>query len=114
VSSKSAGGDTPSGVSPTAQRYTGPIPLSQSTVVKARSLSGSTWSALNEAVFAVGPVAESLRISEIMYHPAEDPNAEFVELTNIGTQTINLNLVQFTRGIDYTFPALNCRLWAIA
>ena len=49
----------------------------------------------------VGPIV----ISEILYHPAEDPNAEFVELTNVGAETINLNLVRFTRGIDYTFPA---------
>ena len=66
--------------------------------------------ALNEAVFAVGPVAESLRVSEMMYHPADtgnpnDPNTEYIELTNIASQTINLNLVRFTDGIDYTFPS---------
>jgi hypothetical protein len=53
-------------------------------------------------------VAESLRISEIMYHPAEtgnpdDPNAEYIELTNIGAETINLNFVSFTDGIEFTF-----------
>jgi hypothetical protein len=96
---------TPSGIAETALRYTGPITLSQSTRVKVRSLNGSVWSALNEVVFAVGPVAENLRISEIMYHPADDPNAEFIELTNVGDTTINLNLVQFTRGIRYTFSS---------
>ena len=65
---------------------------------------------LNEAVFAVGPVAQNLRVSEIMYHPADtgnpnDPNTEFIELTNIAGQSINLNLVRFTDGIDYTFPS---------
>ncbi|OHB74599.1 MAG: hypothetical protein A2Z25_16450 [Planctomycetes bacterium RBG_16_55_9] len=29
---------------------------------------------------------------------------EFIELTNIGDETINLNLVRFTNGIDFTFP----------
>ena len=55
----------------------------------------------------MGPVAESLRISEILYHPADtdDPNSEYIELTNIGSQAINLNLVRFTKGMDYTFPA---------
>ncbi|MBP7050479.1 MAG: lamin tail domain-containing protein [Phycisphaerae bacterium] len=96
---------TPSGIAETALRYTGPITLSQSTHVKVRSLNGSTWSALNEVAFAVGPVAESLRISEIMYHPADDPNAEFIELTNVGDATVNLNLVEFTKGIRYTFPS---------
>jgi len=86
-----------------ALRYTGPIPLTTSAHIKARALVGGIWSALNEATFAVGPVAESLRISEIMYHPA-DPNAEYVELTNVGPVTVNLNLVRFTDGIDFAFP----------
>ena len=97
------------GVSPTAIKYTGPVTLDKSVQVKARVLSGSTWSALNEAVFAVGPVAQSLRISEIMYHPADtgdpnDPNTEFIELTNIGAESINLSLVKFADGVDFTFP----------
>jgi hypothetical protein len=54
-------------------------------------------------------VGQGLRVSEIMYHPAEtgnpsDPNTEFIELTNIAKQSINLNLVRFTDGIDYAFP----------
>jgi hypothetical protein len=60
---------------------------------------------LNEAVFAVGPVAQNLRISEIHYHPADDPNAEFIELTNVGSQSINLRLVHFAKGITFTFPS---------
>ena len=100
------GGATASGVSATAVRYSGPISLSESTHVKSRVLSGSTWSALNEAVFAVGPVAENLRISEIMYHPADDPNAEFIELTNIGAETINMNLVALTNGVNFTFDSI--------
>jgi hypothetical protein len=95
-----------------AGKYSSPIRLSRSARVKARALSGTTWSALNEAVFAVGPVAQSLRISEIMYHPADtgkptDPNTEFIELTNTGNSTINLNLVRFTKGVDFTFPSFD-------
>ncbi len=86
--------------------YTGPITLTESTHIKARALSGNTWSALNEATYAVGPVAENVRITEIMYHPQNDPNDEFIELTNTGDETINLNLVKFTNGIDFTFPSL--------
>jgi hypothetical protein len=104
------GSAAPAGVAASAIRYAGPIVLSQSTVVKTRALSGSTWSALSEAVFAIGPVAQSLRVSEIMYHPADtgnpnDPNTEYVELTNIANQSINLNLVRFTDGIDFAFPS---------
>jgi hypothetical protein len=114
VSSAGAAG-APAGVAADAVRYTDPIVLDRSTCVKVRVLSGSTWSALNEAVFAVGPVAETLRISEIMYHPTSEisgpesqmPEAEYIELTNIGSETIDLNLVRFTRGIDYTFPSFD-------
>jgi hypothetical protein len=92
-----------------ALKYASPIALAQSMRVRARAFYGQ-WSAVHEATFAVGPVAESLRISEIMYHPAntgnpDDPNTEYIELTNIGTEPINLNLVRFTNGIDFTFPS---------
>jgi hypothetical protein len=115
VAGKGTTGATPSIISPTAIEYTGPISLTRSVHVKSRVLNGNTWSALNEAVFAVGPIKENLRITEIMYHPLEttdssEPNTEYVELKNtclpagtVGSQTINLNLVQFTKGIDFTF-----------
>ncbi|MHC4657515.1 MAG: chitobiase/beta-hexosaminidase C-terminal domain-containing protein, partial [Planctomycetota bacterium] len=62
-------------------KYTNQITLNKSTRVKARVLDGITWSALNEAIFAVDPVVENLRITEIMYHPLftgniNDPNKE--------------------------------------
>jgi len=94
-----------------ATLFTDPIELTRSTQVKARLFDGRNWSALTEATFAVGPVAENLRITEMMYHPqaltdAGEPNEEFIELTNIGNETINLNLVRFTNGIDFTFPSI--------
>ncbi len=96
-------------VSPTATAYSSAVTINNSITVKARALNSSTWSALNEATFAVGPVAESLRVTEIMYHTYDennpvDPNTEYIELANIGTSAINLNLVSFTNGIDFTFP----------
>ena len=95
-------------VNPDALVYTPPISLTETTCVKARLLDGSDWSALNEATFAVSGVKENLRISEMMYHPkdANDPNVEFVELTNIGANSINLKLAEFTKGIDFTFDSL--------
>ncbi len=90
------------GISPNALRYTGSVSLDHSVQVKSRALSGNTWSALNEAIYAEGPVAENLRITEIMYNPIE-PNEEFIELKNVANETINLNLVSFTNGIDFTF-----------
>ncbi|UCG58137.1 MAG: lamin tail domain-containing protein [Phycisphaerales bacterium] len=94
-----------------AAMYSGALSLTETAHVKARVRSRTTWSALNEATFAVGPVSENLRITEIMYHPYDagdpnDPNTEFIELTNIGSQTINLNLVKFTNGVEFTFPSM--------
>ena len=94
------------GVTASALRYTEPLTFEASTTVKARLLSGTTWSALNAATYSVGPVAQSLRISELMYHPAGDPNSEYIELTNIGAETVNLNLVRFSNGVDLTFPSV--------
>jgi hypothetical protein len=118
VSAKApAGESTPTGVSPTAVKYVEPIALAGSVQVKSRTVSNGVWSALNEAVFAVGPVAESLRISEIMYHPASEisdlksqiSDAEYVELTNIGSEPIDLAMVRFTKGIGYSFPKYELR-----
>jgi len=88
--------------------YTEPITLPHSVHVKARVKNGDTWSALNEAVYAVGYVALNLRITEIMYNPP-DANEEFIELQNIGYETMNLNLVSFTNGIDFTFPNIELK-----
>ena len=53
-----------------AAAYSGStISITMTTHVKARAKSGSTWSALTEAVFAVGPVAGSLPITEIQARP---------------------------------------------
>ncbi|UCG46302.1 MAG: lamin tail domain-containing protein [Phycisphaerales bacterium] len=98
-------------VSPTAIEYTGPFTLDKSALIKSRAFP-NRWSALNEATFSVGPVAEKLRVTEIMYHPpdtgdANDPNKEFIELKNTGSETLNLNLVRFVDGIDFTFPDLD-------
>jgi hypothetical protein len=99
-------GLTPGGaISPSAIQYTGQFNLTRSENIKARVKLGTNWSALNEASYSVGPVADNLRVTEIMYHPA-DPNLEFIEVQNIGTAGINLAWVKFTDGIDFTFPDL--------
>ncbi|MHC5061354.1 MAG: lamin tail domain-containing protein [Planctomycetota bacterium] len=83
-----------------------PYTLNDTKQIKTRVKDGSNWSALNEATYAVGDVANKLRITEIMYN-VNDPNHEYIELKNIGGSTINLNLVKFTDGIDFTFPSLS-------
>ncbi len=110
--------EAPSGLPPGSHgsfEYTGPITLTQSTQIIARVRQSphqySQWGGIAKQIFAVGQVAETLRISELMYHPEDtgnpmDPNGEYIELTHIGDQAINLNRVQFTKGIDYVFPSV--------
>jgi len=93
---------------PDAIEYAEQFMLTESRNIKARVLHEGQWSALNEATFGVGPVADNLRITELMFHPRDtgdpnDPNEEFIELKNIGGESVNLNLVRFSNGIDFTF-----------
>ncbi|MGD0551133.1 MAG: lamin tail domain-containing protein [Sedimentisphaerales bacterium] len=101
---------TDANVSPTAIQYAGAFTLSKSTDLKSRIYKSGTkqWSPLNEAPYEVGNLQNYLRITEIMYHPQDtndpnDPNKEYIELKNVGSGTINLNLVRFDKGVDFTF-----------
>ena len=79
------------------------IALNKTLLVKSRLKSETSWSALNVAIFADNKVKDSLRITEVMYHP-EDQGQEYIELKNIGTLPISLYLCEFTDGIDFIFP----------
>jgi hypothetical protein len=87
--------------------------------VKARALSGTTWSALADTTFFVDTqpaTAGNLAITEVMYHPG-DPSAaeiaagfndsgdfEYIELTNLSsTLSADLAGVRFLMGIGFTF-----------
>ncbi|MBE0534806.1 MAG: lamin tail domain-containing protein [Phycisphaerae bacterium] len=94
------------------------IVLNQNAWLRARINYNGEWSAQNREFYAVDPVLENLRITEIMYHPANptqaekdmtgnanlvDTDFEFIEFKNIGTDDIHLNLVSFTNGVEFTF-----------
>jgi len=105
-------GGSAGSISETARPYGDPIALDNTTLVKSRVLKGAEWSALNEAIYATDAAVESLRITEIMFHPEEtgdpnDPNEEYIELRNISGETLNLHLVSFANGIDFSFPDIN-------
>ncbi|MGA2254755.1 MAG: lamin tail domain-containing protein, partial [Thermoguttaceae bacterium] len=109
------------GLSATAIKYTGAITLTQGEEINARVLSGKTWSALNASAFYVN-LAPSIRVTEVMYDPAPatqtevnngyvvsdttNPNRDFqyIEIENIGTQTLPLGGLQISGGITFTFP----------
>src|SRR4029434_7379033 len=89
-------------VHPSAAAYAAPIPLAETTIVKARTLDGTTWSALNEVVFSVPGAGEGLEVSEVLYHP-QGGGSEFIEIVNSGDATVDLSGMRFTRGIDFAF-----------
>ena len=109
------------GVNPLAQVYnssqSGPaLVLSQSVQLNARAYNGSTWSALSQAILSnsAPAAAGNLAITELQYDPFPDAGAttapdndaqnfEYIELRNIGGQSIDLSGVQFTAGIDFDF-----------
>jgi hypothetical protein len=115
-------------ISGTALSNNGPVTLTITTNVRVfarswnanhRNLTGahnpplnSTWSGVTaESYYTVTP---TLRITELMYHPAPLPgntndadNFEYVELTNVGSNTLSLIGFQFTNGITFTFTATN-------
>ena len=72
----------------------------------------SHWSAPVEFVAGsptLGPTKD-LKISEIMYKPAPldklpSHGLEFLELTNTGSEPVDLSNMRFSEGIDYQFPA---------
>ena len=94
--------------SSSAVEYTVPLTLTGTTHVSARVRDAHEWSALNEATYVLPVVAGNIRVTEMMYHPEEfpsgNPDAEFVELQNMGSQTMNLVKTRFTKGIHFTFP----------
>src|SRR5690606_1409887 len=95
-------------ISPSAQVYSGPIPLTQNCTVRARAYNG-TWSALNEASFVIIRDFDDVLITEIMYHPPDEgliqgDEFEFLELKNVGTEDRDISGVHFTSGVQFTFP----------
>ena len=92
-------------VSDSAQIYSGPQVLDKSMEVKARVFDGRQWSALSKGVFAISTISDNLRVTELMYHSA-DPGTDYIELKNIGTESINLDKVRITKGVDYDFGDL--------
>jgi hypothetical protein len=67
----------------------------------------SNWSAPVEFIATpeTSPLAASLRVGELMYHPfGDDEEMEFVELWNAGGDTLDLSGAAFVNGIAITLP----------
>jgi hypothetical protein len=92
-------------VAASAQTYSTPITITTTTTVKARSLNGTTWSALNELQLTVGFNPQPVKITEIMYNPgAGGSAAEYIEIQNTSTETVNMS-GWYMEGVEFVFPS---------
>ena len=79
-----------------------PLLITSRVLVKARTLNGTNWSALNEAQFEAGSFESPLRLTEIMYNPVGGDAYEYLEVQNTGTQ--ELDLTGWTmEGVSFSF-----------
>ncbi len=86
------------------------INISGTTKIMARMKDGSNWSALHEITLNVSQNLASLNLTEIHYHPLDEGLQsgrlyEFLELQNAGLLDIDLSLIGFINGVDFTFPS---------
>jgi hypothetical protein len=104
VSAELTGTPVGNDISPTALSYdvTGPVTLTSSVGVRARTLDGDSWSAVNDARFTVGPI--TLFINEFMADneiTIEDPDEtgeypDWLELYNPGPFAVDLGGMYLT------------------
>jgi hypothetical protein len=96
-------------LAPNARPYSGPLVLSATTDLKARTrndrspIPEQNWSALHEATFWLTEPDPRLRITEIMYNPIGGGDYEFIELKNTGADVVDLSGLSFS-GIRFDFP----------
>ncbi len=92
-------------IHPSAQQGPAAIPFTETLTIRARAKGLTRWTPEVEHTFVYGTAASAanLRITEIMYHPAEDdPMAnEFIELMNTSEENVNLRGLRFIDGIDF-------------
>jgi len=91
-------------ISPQALVYSNAFTLRIPTVVSARALVGTNWSALADGTFVVAALGVPLRITEIMYNPPGGANYEFLEIENIGAVPLDISGFSF-QGISFIFPS---------
>ena len=85
------------------------VVLNRPTLVRARTRSGSEWSAVVDTYFVPEgfprPSAANLTLTEIHYHPLDAPDAEFLEFANTSSVSVDLSEVVVTHAVFFRFPA---------
>ncbi|MEZ5299652.1 MAG: LamG-like jellyroll fold domain-containing protein, partial [Verrucomicrobiales bacterium] len=115
ISYQLRGGAIPAAVAPSAVAYSGPITIGGPVSLNVRAFRDGEWSPLSSATFHTGAApasAENLAVSQIHYHPAtaaDDPHSakdyEYLEIMNIGAQTIDLNGLHLRGEVSFDFSA---------
>jgi hypothetical protein len=88
--------------------HAGPLPLTNTTCISARVLTGTNWSALRRHTFNLAGHASALKVTEIMYHPLtpatniDAGDYEFIELKNTGDRPLDLSDCYF-EGLQFKF-----------
>ena len=97
-------------ISPNAIPYTGEFVPPPNSKIVARVFHTNQWSAPRTAVFGYTP--PKLAVTEIMYHPSpfnyanfDKEEYEYIEITNTGTNAVDLSLMRIAGGIDFIFPS---------
>ncbi len=98
-------------ISPSATLYTGvDLVINGSIPLLARVKNGNEWSALHCLNLLVPVNLDSLKLTEIMYNPADfngidGDEFEFLEIKNTSTfDALDLSGLAIVDGVDYTFP----------
>ncbi|MBN1181961.1 MAG: lamin tail domain-containing protein, partial [Bacteroidales bacterium] len=92
-------------INSSAQKYSSSFSVQLANVIKARVHCNGKWSALSEVKLNYNL---KLAITELMYNPPsvdslQSKDMEFVELKNVGIETVNLRNCKFEEGILYEF-----------
>ena len=78
------------------------------TLLRARTFSGTDWSALTEAYLVPDTLpkasSDTLLITEIHYAPTEQASNEFLEFLNPTTFSVDLSDVVITQAVSFRFP----------
>jgi hypothetical protein len=62
--------------------------------------------AYDESMDDMLALLDGLRITEIMYHDPVSSDYDYIELQNVGNESLELNGVRFIDGIEYVFPSM--------
>lgn len=87
--------------------YNSDISVWKSMTIKARVKTDDQWSALHCLTCYLNQEPGEIKITEIQYHPLgeenmDEDNFEFVELKNIGQNSVNLRGYHFLDGIEFS------------